>query len=219
VSPARSSDPAGAEEGRGRTGQPAPQAPAPGLGRLARMTELSAVPDRVDPPYLDGERAAVEAWLEFHRATLLRKCAGLTPGQLGTRSVPPSSLSLRGLVRHMTEVERGWFRSVLAGQQVAAEYCAPDDPDGDFDGVGRDPDEPDTAAAVAREFEVFAAELERSRAVAADRSLDDLSAGRTSRSGAQVSLRWVYLHMIEEYARHNGHADLLRECIDGVTGD
>jgi uncharacterized damage-inducible protein DinB len=181
------------------------------------MTEFPPAPDRVDPPFRDGERAAVEAWLEFHRATLLHKCAGLSAEQLGTRSVPPSSLSLRGLVRHMTEVERQWFRRVLAGQAAAPLYYDDDnDPDGDFDGVGRDGDDP--ATAVPRELAAFAEELQASRELAAEHgSLDDVCVGL--RRGEQVSLRWVFLHMIEEYARHNGHADLLRECIDGVTGD
>jgi len=180
------------------------------------MTEFPAAPDRVDPPYRDGERAAVQAWLEFHRATLLTKCAGLTPEQLGERSVPPSGLSLRGLVRHMTEVELGWFAAVLAAEAVDWPYSQDDG--SDFDGVGRDPDEPDTATAVARELAAFTAAVERSRALAARHdSLDDLGAGL--RRGERVSLRWVFLHMIEEYARHNGHADLLRERIDGATGD
>jgi hypothetical protein len=180
--------------------------------------EFPPAPERADPPYRDGERAAVEAWLEFHRATLLVKCAGLTAEQLGRRSVPPSTMSLRGLVRHMTEVERNWFRRVLGGQQAPPLYYGPDDDDGDFDAVGRDTDHPDPDTAVAREFAVFAGELEVSRALAAGHaSLDGLGAGL--RRGQGVSLRWIYLHMIEEYARHNGHADLLRECIDGVTGD
>ena len=182
------------------------------------MTEFPPVPERVDPPYRDGERAAVEAWLDFHRATLLHKCAGLTAEQLGRRSVPPSTLSLRGLVRHMTEVERAWFRRVLDGQQAPPLYYGPDDDDGDFDAVGRDTDHPDPDTAIARELAAFTAEVEVSRALAAEHeSLDDVGAGL--RRGQAVSLRWIYLHMIEEYARHNGHADLLRECIDGVTGD
>ncbi|HEV7728426.1 MAG: hypothetical protein JWQ26_3289 [Modestobacter sp.] len=180
--------------------------------------EFPPAPDRVDPPYRDGERAALEAWLAFHRATLLVKTAGLTAEQLGRRSVPPSTLSLRGLVRHLTEVERSWFRRVLDGQQAPPLYYGPDDDDGDFDAVGRDTDHPDPDTAVAREFAAFSAEVEVSRALAAQHdSLDDLGAGQ--RRGESVSLRWIYLHMIEEYARHNGHADLLRECIDGATGD
>ena len=182
------------------------------------MPEFPPAPNRADPPFRDGERAALEAWLELHRATLLVKCAGLTSEQLGRRSVPPSTLSLRGLVRHMTEVERSWFRRVLNGQQAPPLYYGPDDDDGDFDGVGRDPDHPDADTAVAGEFAVFAAELEVSRALAAGHdSLDDVGSGL--RRGQLVSLRWILLHMIEEYARHNGHADLLRECIDGATGE
>jgi hypothetical protein len=184
------------------------------------MPEFPPVPERVDPPYHDGERAAVEAWLEYHRTTLLTKCAGLTPEQLGERSVPPSTMSLRGLVRHLTEVERAWFRRVLAGQQAPPLYYGPDDEDGDFDGVGRGTDHPDTPTAVAAEFAAYVAELEVSRALAAERaSLDELSVGGTRRRGEHIPLRWIYLHMIEEYARHNGHADLLRERIDGATGE
>jgi len=182
------------------------------------MPEFPPAPDRVDPPYRDGERAAVEAWLEFHRATLLAKCTGLTAEQLGRRSVPPSTMSLRGLLRHLTEVERGWFRRVLAGEQARPLYYGPDDEDGDFDGVGRGTDHPDTESAVAGELAALGAEWVNSRALAAEHdSLDDVGAGL--RHGQQVSLRWIYLHLIEEYARHNGHADLLRERIDGATGD
>jgi hypothetical protein len=142
------------------------------------MTEFPPAPDRVDPPFRDGERAAVGAWLEFHRATLLQKCAGLTPAQLGERSVPPSSLSLRGLVRHMTEVEQVWFRQVLTGQELPELYWAPDDEDAAFDAVGRDPDHPDTDTAVAREIAAFTDELQVSRALAAEHdSLDDVGAG------------------------------------------
>ncbi|MGY1857520.1 DinB family protein [Modestobacter sp. SYSU DS0290] len=179
------------------------------------MSEFPPAPGRVDPPFLDGERAAVEAWLEFHRATLLHKCAGLTPEQLGERSVPPSGLSLRGLLRHLTDVERYWFTRVVAGREAPTIYWEADG-EVDFDGVGADGDDPVTA--VPAELAAFTAELEASRAVAAQHhSLDELSAGL--RHGERVSLRWVYLHMIEEYARHNGHADLLRERIDGATGD
>src|SRR3954451_23941943 len=139
------------------------------------MPPFPPAPDRVDPPYRDGERAAVEAWLEFHRATLLMKCAGLTGEQLGQRSVPPSSLSLRGLLRHMTEVERSWFRRVLAGQQAPPLYYGPDDEDGDFDAIGRDTDPPAPAPAAPRERAAFPAECDVSRELAArHESLDDV---------------------------------------------
>ncbi len=174
-------------------------------------------PPRDDPPFRDGERAALDAWLDLHRATLLTKCAGLTPEQLGERSVPPSSLSLRGLLRHMTDVERSWYRRVLGGAGDApALYWSDDDPDGDFDAIGRPGDDP--ATAVPAELAAWTAEVAAAREIAAGfASLDDVGAGL--RHGERVSLRWVQLHMIEEYARHNGHADLLRERIDGVTGE
>jgi len=152
----------------------------------------------------------LEAWLEYHRATLELKCDDLTVDQLRERSVPPSSLSLLGLVRHMAEVERSWFRRTLAGEDAGYIYCTDDDPDGDFDLV--DTADPDEA------FITWRAECERARENAA--AVDSLDAvGRWKRLDDDVSLRWIYVHMIEEYARHNGHADLLRERIDGATGE
>ncbi len=152
----------------------------------------------------------LDSWLEFHRATLLYKCEGLTEAQLKTRSVPPSSLSLLGLVRHMTEVERGWFRRVLVGEDVKPLYYSEDNEDGDFDDV----DTADMAGDMGR----FREEVDHCRRVAAEHPDLDTIAKR-ARRGRQVSLRWIYVHMIEEYARHNGHADFLRERIDGATGD
>jgi len=152
----------------------------------------------------------LDAWLDFHRATLLSKCEGLDDAQLRTRSVPPSSLTLLGLVRHMSEVERSWFRRVLAGEDVAPLYYSDDNEDGDFN----DTDTADVAA----DFAAFRDEVDACRAIAAEHGDLDATAKR-KRRGHHVSLRWIYVHMIEEYARHNGHADLLRERIDGVTGD
>ncbi|MGH3330584.1 MAG: DinB family protein [Nocardioidaceae bacterium] len=151
----------------------------------------------------------LDAWLEYHRQTLQLKCAGLTVEQLRRRAVEPSSLSLLGLVRHMTEVERAWFRRRVAGEEVAYLYCSKDRPDGDFDDVD--------AADAGTDFAAYTRELDLARAAAAGRSLDDTFFH--SRLNADMDLRWVYVHMIEEYARHNGHADLLRERIDGATGD
>ena len=162
--------------------------------------------ERTEPPRTPGdERSSLEAWLEYHRSTLLMKCAGLTPEQLATRSCPPSSLSLLGLVRHMTEVET-WFHD-FDGQPHGQWYCSDDDPDGEFDSV--DPARADD------DLSAYHASVGRARAAVEGRGLDDLAPGSTT----PVTLRWVYQHMIEEYARHNGHADLLRERIDGVTGD
>ena len=167
-------------------------------------------PDRADPPFLDGDRPALEAWLDYHRATLLMKCAGLDEERLRTRSAPPSTLSLLGLVRHMTEVERSWFLRTLWGEEAPPLYYGPGNEDGDFDDV----DTADARADLAR----FEENITRVRAAA--RRWDDLDTPvRGRRHGHELNLRWIYLHLIEEYARHNGHADLLRERIDGSTGD
>ncbi|MFI5491034.1 DinB family protein [Actinoplanes sp. NPDC051859] len=154
------------------------------------------------------ERALLESWLEWHRLTLLTKCAGLTAEQLKTRSVEPSALSLLGLVRHMAEVERSWFRTRAAGLQLPDIYCTDANPDGDFDDVAD--------ADAERDYATFLAELDAVRTVAAELSLEhEFTVG----DRPPTNVRWVYLHMIEEYARHNGHADLLRERLDGQTGD
>jgi uncharacterized damage-inducible protein DinB len=151
----------------------------------------------------------LEAWLDFHRITLERKCSGLSPEQLRRRAVPPSSLSLLGLVRHMAEVERNWFRRALANEDAPPHYCSVDDPNGAFNNV-------DTAD-VEEAFATWRAECAHAWAVVA--SFSDLDAlGRNETRPGRPSVRWVLVHMIEEYARHNGHADLLRETIDGVIG-
>jgi uncharacterized damage-inducible protein DinB len=163
---------------------------------------------REDAPYISGERQMLEGWLDFHRQTLLTKCSGLTAGQLRQRAAPPSSLSLLGLVRHMAEVERAWFRRRVAGEDAGFLYSSEADPDGEFDHV-------DTADAE-QDFATYRREVDLARQAAAARDLDETFFHSHRR--AEMSVRWVYLHMIEEYARHNGHADLLRERIDGVTG-
>ena len=162
---------------------------------------------RTDPPRVADERAMYQAWLDFHRETLLWKCAGLTDAQLKNPAVSPSTLTLLGLLRHMSEVERAWFRSRAAGLDLPDLYCSENDEDGDFDNVA-DADVPEA-------FATFKAECLAADEAARTKSLDDTCVGRND----PISLRWVYVHMIEEYARHNGHADLLRECIDGATGD
>jgi uncharacterized damage-inducible protein DinB len=170
---------------------------------------------RTEPPLEAGERAMLDAWLDYHRSTLAMKCDGLDEAQLRERAVPPSTLSLLGLVRHMADVERGWFRYILAGEEAPPRFSSRDDRDGDFDNV-------DTAD-VAEAFEAWREEIEFARrAAAATPSLDDTGKNTEAtgpRQGMPFSLRWILIHMIEEYARHNGHADLLRERIDGAVGD
>ena len=171
------------------------------------------VDDRCKPPQLADERATLAGFLDYQRETLAVKCAGLTPAQLRERAVPPSALSLLGLVRHLAEVEQSWFQLVMSGQRVPYHWPqgqgeeAVSGTSAEFDVADADPE----AA-----FEVWRAECARSRSFAqAAESLEI-----TGRYGDETySLRYVLNHMIEEYARHNGHADLLRERIDGVTGD
>ncbi|MEV7186715.1 DinB family protein [Kitasatospora sp. NPDC093102] len=171
------------------------------------MTEQAP---RVDPPMTADEAVTLTAFLDYHRSTLALKCEGLTDDQLRLRSVLPSNLSLLGLVRHMAEVEQYWFQSVLLGQEITAgHFWTKENEDGDFDDV-------DTAD-VAADFATWHAEVEAARRAAAGLPLDTV--GRNLRRGEPVTLRWILTHMIEEYARHNGHADLLRELVDGSTGE
>lgn len=154
----------------------------------------------------------LEAWLDLHRATLALKCSGLKDDQLRLAAASPSSITLLGLVQHAAEVERNWFQRVFAGQDMPPIF-GENNVDGYALRPGRGLDE---ATAVWR------AEIARGRELIADASLDDsgrLSAQEAGFVGDQeVSLRWIMVHMIEEYARHNGHADLIREQIDGLTG-
>jgi uncharacterized damage-inducible protein DinB len=161
----------------------------------------------IDIPRNDDERSTLLAFLEWQRETLERKCEGLDADQLRTRSAPPSSLSLLGLIRHMADVERGWFRRTLAGEEVGDIYSTEDDEDGDFDNV-------DTAD-VDEAFATWRDECARADEIVSRRALEATGFQRT---GREVSMRWILNHMIEEYSRHNGHADLIRERIDGATG-
>ncbi|WP_405875053.1 MULTISPECIES: DinB family protein [unclassified Streptomyces] len=167
--------------------------------------------ERREPATDADERTMLEGWLDYHRQTLALKCEGLTDAQLRTASVPPSSLSLMGLVRHLAECERGWFRKVLVNDDPGPIYYSDEDPDGEFHLT--DADTWDEA------YATWQAEIDVARANAARFGLDDTSEGKSRRTGERFNLRWIYTHMIEEYARHNGHADLLREGIDGATGD
>jgi uncharacterized damage-inducible protein DinB len=161
--------------------------------------------ERPEGPLTGPERPMLQAFLDWHRATLLYKCAGLTGEQLAERTVPPSGLSLLGLIRHMTKVERAWFRQRFAGEPVDNPFG--DDTDADFERT--DP------ARAAADYARLTEEFKLADAAVAHASLDDTFTHR----GELMSLRLIYLHMIEEYARHLGHADLLRERIDGATGE
>jgi Protein of unknown function (DUF664) len=158
-------------------------------------------------PFRSAERDTLTGFLDFQRATLATKCEGLTEAQLRAQTVPPSPLSLLGLVRHLAEVEANWFRPLLAGEPMGGIWA----PGLDIEVAFREAE----TASVDEAFSRWNAECEHAAAlVAAAPSLDI----EGDRGGERFSLRWVLTHLIEEYARHNGHADLLRERIDGVTG-
>jgi uncharacterized damage-inducible protein DinB len=164
-------------------------------------------PRRVEPGFLLAERDMLEGWLEFHRVTLLLKCEGLTDGQRKARPIATSKLSLHGLVRHMAEVERGWFHRVLLRDPGTPPIWSV---------VGVEDSElvPLDDASWEDDLATWQAECDASRVAAARHSLDDTGL----RGERPCSLRWIYTHMIEEYARHNGHADLIRELLDGAVG-
>jgi uncharacterized damage-inducible protein DinB len=157
----------------------------------------------------EGERATLVGYLRDYRLTIELKCAGLDPSGLARRSVPPSNLSLLGLVRHLTDVERHWFRRVLDGQDIPWLYRRDDDRDAAFNGALADPELVEATWAAWRDEVRFAERF-------VDDSPDLELAGAYARG--VISLREVLVHMIEEYARHAGHADLLRERIDGRVG-
>jgi uncharacterized damage-inducible protein DinB len=169
--------------------------------------------DRLDPPFRGAERESLLAWLDYHRATLAVKCDGLTAEQLCQRSVPTTTMTLIGLVRHMADVERSWFGRCIGGLAETDAppifYDAETNIDGDFDDI--DP------ATVDADMATWLAEIARSDEFLAAADLDDVR--HHDRWDEDLDVRWVVVHMIEEYARHNGHADLLREAIDGATGE
>jgi len=163
-------------------------------------------PRRSEPTFTLPERAMLDSWLEFHRATLELKTEGLSESLRKSRPVPTSRLSLHGLVRHMAEVERNWFRRVLAGEDIGLIWA--DRAVDDRELVPLDDADWET------DLSIWKAECQASRDIAAEKDLEDTG----WRGRRQCSLRWIYVHMIEEYARHNGHADLIRELLDGSVG-
>ncbi|UNO42332.1 DinB family protein [Streptomyces sp. MST-110588] len=183
------------------------------------MTEPAQIPPQNYAPKLEGdtraalplvgdEREILLAYLDHQRATFELKCSGIPPERLSELSVPPSGLSLHGLVRHLAGVERWWLRMQFAGERLPLLYYSDDDPDQDFDDLGGD---------VEMALAVWRKECARTREIVAGTpSLE--ATGVHAATGEPVSLRRILVHLIAEYARHNGHADLLRERIDGATG-
>ena len=164
--------------------------------------------DRAWPPSIAGERETLRGFLDFHRETLALKCEGLTDEELRRRSVPPSALSLLGLVRHMAEVERAWFRRVTDGQDIPLVWSDSMDFQIAYDAAGSTRQEA---------FAAWQAEVAHARRI--EEAAPDLDVVvHNSRGKEDVSLRTILLHVILEYGRHNGHADLLREAIDGSVG-
>jgi uncharacterized damage-inducible protein DinB len=158
----------------------------------------------------EGEGATLAYYLHRYRLVIEMKCAGLDPQQLARRSVPPSTMSLLGLIRHMADVERSWFRRVMAGQDAPPLYWSDEVADADWAGAVADP------AVVAEAWQSWRDEVDFAERFVAD--ADDLDIRGTTPNGRPLALRRVIVHMIEEYARHAGHADLLRERIDGRVG-
>lgn len=183
---------------------------------LAGMTEIPAEnyspvwadDSRPSVPPMGDEREILTGFLDWHRETFALKCAGVPSERLSEMGIPPSGMSLHGLVRHLAGVERWWFRIQFAGEDLPLLYYSDDDPDQDFEALDGDVEEA---------FAVWRSECDASRSiVAAAESLDQT--GIRKRDGQPFSLRWLLVDMIAEYARHDGHADLLRERIDGRTG-
>lgn len=170
------------------------------------MTWTAPAPAPVDGPMTGEDRPMLEGLLGWQRSTLLNICAGLTGEQLARRPIPPSNLSLLGLVRHMAKVERIWFSQRAQGLEVVPMYDLTLGKDADFEDIHAD----EAPAALRRLQDEW---------VASDKAVADLDfESPVDAHGDTLSLRFVFVHMIGEYARHNGHADLLRQTIDGATG-
>ncbi len=165
---------------------------------------------RTEPPLAGDELATLNGFLDFQRQTVLLKCAGLSPAQLVTPAVASSNLRLLGILRHLVDVERGWLSEVFTGAAELSIWG----PEPDADLLVEQADAESVAATFAR----YAEEVERSRAIVAAAQPGQLSVG-LSRTGVPFSLRWILVHLIEEYARHNGHADLIRQALDGAVGE
>jgi hypothetical protein len=165
---------------------------------------------RTDPPYDADERAMLEGFLDYHRGTMLWKASGLTGEQLVTAPIAPSALTMLGLIRHAALNERWWFRQQAAQLDIPDAYDLSENPDAEL--LVLDPTRAE------EDFAIYRAEIAAAKEAVKDLPLDHEFPNR-SPERPPITLRWVYLHMIEEYARHNGHADLIREQLDGLTGE
>jgi uncharacterized damage-inducible protein DinB len=177
--------------------------------RADMFLDLADDPREIRPPMTD-ERSTLVGYLRDQRYTLEIKCSGLDAEGMAARSVPPSTMSLLGLVRHLADVERGWFRDYMAGEIAPARFSSREDPDGAFDGAVADP------AVVAAAWAAWREECAWTDAFVS--AAPDLELPGSRPSDMHTNLRQVLIHLIEEYARHNGHADLLRELVDGRVG-
>jgi hypothetical protein len=167
---------------------------------------------RTDPPTHGDERPMLLAYLDYHRETLRQKAGGLDATQLAT-ALPPSDMTLGGMVKHLGLVENSWLRERFKGDGLSEPWASTDwDADWDWDWNSAKDDNPQQLWAL---YEEMIADAD---AVISDAGLDDLAA-QPSRTGEPMSLRWILLHLVEEYARHNGHADLIRQSIDGEVGE
>lgn len=175
-------------------------------------------PVRSDPPVRADEATTLRAYLDYHRATFRGKCAGLTQEQLSTPH-PPSEMTLGGMMKHLAVVESSWFSEVLAGSEPIAPFDTVDwAADHDWEWHTAAQDTPEEMVAIL-ERSVAASDRIIDEALSTPEGLDLLSVKPSRREEGHFSLRWILVHMIEEYARHNGHADLIRESLDGMTGE
>ena len=172
------------------------------------MSWTAPAVERAFAPDEGDEQTLLSAFLEFHRETLLWKCSGLTADQLAARPVATTDLSLLGLLRHLSDVERQWLRVVGDGEQIDFRYWGKPGRDSDFKDV--------TAADAESDYRAYVAEIDICRSLQR-KNLDATIVN--PQDGGHFTFRWILIHLIEEYARHNGHADLIREAIDGATGE
>jgi len=185
------------------------------VGTLGRVTTFRAE-DRTDPPFASDEAATLLGFLNYQRDTLRWKCAGLTPTQLST-SLAPTTMTLGGLLKHLAVIEAGWLNQFFAGGVAKPSW---------FDDLDQDDRNWSFTSADGAAPDQLFAWFDESIAVS-DRVIADALAGpdglatlsAEEEDGNRISLRWIVCHLIEEYARHNGHADLLRESVDGATGE